>query len=196
MNIIKELRLKKGYSQKRLAELCDVHQTAVSQWENDRTAPDSESILVLSQVLGVSADVILGNTSQENKVLVPVLGYVKAGVPAQAVEDVLGYEEISSELAGRGKYFGLKINGDSMFPLFHPDDTVNVRCQPDAESGDIAVVHVNDEEAVVKKLIKKDTSLLLVSENSAYEPMVFTKEEVEQLPVTVIGKVIELRRKF
>lgn len=196
MNIIKELRLKNGYSQKRLAELCDVHQTAVSQWENGRTAPDSESVLVLSRVLGVSADVILGNELQENKVLVPVLGYVKAGVPAQAVEDVLGYEEISAELAGRGKYFGLKINGDSMFPLFHPDDTVIVRCQPDAESGDIAVVHVNNEEAVVKKLIKKDTSLLLVSENSSYEPMIFTKEEVNSLPVTVIGKVVELRRKF
>ena len=196
MNIIKELRLKNGYSQKRLAELCDVHQTAVSQWENGRTAPDSESVLVLSRVLGVSADVILGNELQENKVLVPVLGYVKAGVPAQAVEDILGYEEISGELAGRGKYFGLKINGDSMNPLFHPDDTVIVRCQPDAESGDIAVVHVNNEEAVVKKLIKKDTSLLLVSENSSYEPMIFTKEEVNSLPVTVIGKVVELRRKF
>ena len=113
MNIIKELRLKNGYSQKHLAELCDVHQTAVSQWENGRTAPDSESVLILSRVLGVSADVILGNELQENKVLVPVLGYVKAGVPAQAVEDVLGYEEISGELAGRGKYFGLKITAVS-----------------------------------------------------------------------------------
>ncbi len=196
MSVIKELRLKKGYSQKKLAELCDVHQTAVSQWENNRTAPDSESVIVLSRVLGVSADVILGNSSQENKVLVPVLGYVKAGVPTQAVEDIIGYEEIGGELAGRGKYFGLKINGDSMFPLFHPDDTVIVRCQPDAESGDIAVVHVNNEEAVVKKLIKKDTSILLVSENSAYEPMVFSSEDVVNLPVTVIGKVVELRRKF
>lgn len=196
MNIIKELRRDKGYSQRRLAQLCSVHQTAVSQWETGRTVPERETLITLSQVLGVSVDTILGNGELEDKALIPVLGYVRAGVPAQAVENVLEYEEMSSSLAGRGEYFGLKIRGDSMFPMFHPDDTVIVRRQPDAESGDIAVVHIGNEDAVVKKLIKKDTSIALVSENSFYEPMLFTKEEVASLPVTVIGKVVELRRKF
>lgn len=196
MKIIKDLRQKKGYSQRRLAELCSVHQTAVSQWETGRTVPDSESLVVLSQVLGVSVDTLLGNCEIGEKILVPLLGYVKAGVPAQAVENILGYEEISKSLAGRGEYFALKISGDSMFPMFHPDDTVIVRRQPDAESGDIAVVHIGNEDAVVKKLIKKDTSIALVSENSFYEPMIFGEEEIASLPVTVIGKVVELRRKF
>ncbi|MBQ4625728.1 MAG: helix-turn-helix domain-containing protein [Clostridia bacterium] len=196
MNIIKELRRDKGYSQRRLAQLCSVHQTAVSQWETGRTVPERETLITLSQVLGVSVDTILGNGELEDKALIPVLGYVRAGVPAQAVENVLEYEEMSSSLVGRGEYFGLKIRGDSMFPMFHPDDTVIVRRQPDAESGDIAVVHIGNEDAVVKKLIKKDTSIALVSENSFYEPMLFTKEEVASLPVTVIGKVVELRRKF
>ena len=196
MNIIKELRLKNGYSQRRLAQLCSVHQTAVSQWETGRTVPDSDSLVVLSQVFGVSVDTLLGNTEKNEKILIPVLGYVKAGIPAEAVENVIEFEEISSELAGRGEYFGLKISGDSMFPMLHSGDTVIVRRQPDAESGDIAVVHVNNEDAVVKKLIKKDTSIALVSENSYYEPMIFSKEEVASLPVTVIGKVVELRRKF
>lgn len=196
MNIIKELRRDKGYSQRRLAQLCSVHQTAVSQWETGRTVPERETLITLSQVLGVSVDTILGNGELEDKALIPVLGYVRAGVPAQAVENVLEYEEMSTSLAGRGEYFGLKIRGDSMFPMFHPDDTVIVRRQPDTESGDIAVVHIGNEDAVVKKLIKKDTSIALVSENSFYEPMLFTKEEVASLPVTVIGKVVELRRKF
>ena len=196
MNIIKELRRDKGYSQRRLAQLCSVHQTAVSQWETGRTVPERETLITLSQVLGVSVDTILGNGELEDKALIPVLGYVRAGVPAQAVENVLEYEEMSTSLAGRGEYFGLKIRGDSMFPMFHPDDTVIVRRQPDAESGDIAVVHIGNEDAVVKKLIKKDASIALVSENSFYEPMLFTKEEVASLPVTVIGKVVELRRKF
>lgn len=196
MKIIKELRRDKGYSQRRLAELCSVHQTAVSQWETGRTVPDSESLVVLSQVLGVSVDALLGKDEQNEKTYIPVLGYVKAGVPAEAVENVLEYEEISAFLAGRGEYFGLKISGDSMFPMFHPDDTVIVRRQPDAESGDIAVIHIGNEDAVVKKLIKKDTSIALVSENSFYEPMIFSKDEIASLPVTVIGKVVELRRKF
>ena len=196
MNIIRELRKQKGLSQSELAKLCCVHQTAVSQWENGRTSPDNESLKILAGVLGVSVGALIGGEDIGSTVLVPVLGYVRAGIPMEAVEDILDYEEISAEMASRGEYFGLKIKGDSMFPLFQAGDTVIVRSQPDAESGEIAVVLVNGNDATVKKLIKKDTSILLVSENSAYEPMVYSKKEIETLPVTIIGKVVELRRKF
>ena len=196
MNIIRELRKQKGLSQSELAALCCVHQTAVSQWEKGRTSPDNESLKLLASALGVSVGTLIGGEDIGSTVLVPVLGFVRAGIPMEAVEDILDYEEISADMAARGEYFGLKIKGDSMFPLFQAGDTVIVRRQPDAESGEIAVVLVNGNDATVKKLIKKDTSLLLVSENSAYEPMIFSKEEIEALPVTVIGKVVELRRKF
>lgn len=196
MNIIKELRKQKGLSQSELAALCNVHQTAVSQWENGRTSPDSESLRIISSVLGVSVGRLIGGEELDGKTLVPVLGYVRAGIPMEAVEDILDYEEISAEMAARGEYFGLKIKGDSMYPMFHAGDTVIVRRQPDVESGEIAVVLVNGNDATVKKLIKKDTSVLLVSENTAYEPMIFDKSEIEALPVTVVGKVVELRRKF
>lgn len=196
MNIIRELRKQKGLSQSELAALCNVHQTAVSQWENGRTSPDSDSLLILAGVLGVSVGTLIGGEDIGGAVLVPVLGYVRAGIPMEAVEDILDYEEISADMASRGEYFGLKIKGDSMLPLFQAGDTVIVRRQPDAESGEIAVVLVNGNDATVKKIIKKDTSILLVSENSSYEPMMFTKDEIENLPVTIIGKVVELRRKF
>ncbi len=196
MNIIKDLRKQKGLSQSELAALCNVHQTAVSQWENGRTSPDNDSLRILAGVLGVSVGALIGGEDIGGTVLVPVLGYVRAGIPMEAVEDILDYEEISADMATRGEYFGLKIKGDSMFPLFQAGDTVIVRRQPDADSGEIAVVLVNGNDATVKKLIKKDTSILLVSENSAYEPMMFDKKEIESLPVTIIGKVVELRRKF
>lgn len=196
MNIIRELRKQKGLSQNELAALCNVHQTAVSQWENGRTSPDNDSLRILAGVLGVSVGALIGGEDIGGTVLVPVLGYVRAGIPMEAVEDILDYEEISADMASRGEYFGLKIKGDSMFPLFQAGDTVIVRRQPDAESGEIAVVLVNGNDATVKKLIKKDTSILLVSENSAYEPIMFSKSEIESLPVTIIGKVVELRRKF
>ena len=196
MNIIRELRKQKGLSQSELAALCNVHQTAVSQWENGRTSPDNESLKILAGVLGVSVGTLIGGEDIGSTVLVPVLGYVRAGIPMEAVEDILDYEEISADMASRGEYFGLKIKGDSMFPLFQAGDTVIIRRQPDAENGEIAVVLVNGNDATVKKLIKKDTSIVLVSENSAYEPMIFSKEEIETLPVTIVGKVVELRRKF
>ena len=196
MNIIRELRKQKGMSQSELAKRCNVHQTAVSQWENGRTSPDNESLKILAGILGVSVGTLIGGEDIGSTVLVPVLGYVKAGIPMEAVEDILDYEEISAEMASRGEYFGLKIKGDSMFPLFQAGDTVIVRLQPDAESGEIAVVLVNGNEATVKKIIKKDTSIMLVSENTSYEPLVFSKAECEALPVYVLGKAVELRRKF
>ena len=60
MNIIRELRKQKGLSQSELAALCNVHQTAVSQWENGRTSPDSDSLLILAGVLGVSVGTLIG----------------------------------------------------------------------------------------------------------------------------------------
>ena len=196
VDIIKELRKQKGLSQRELAQLCNVHQTAVSQWEKGRTSPDSESLKILSSVLGVSVARLIGGEDIDSKTLIPVLGFVRAGIPMEAIEDILDYEEISAEMASRGEYFGLKIKGDSMHPLFQEGDTVIVRRQPDVDSGEVAVVLVNGNDATVKKLIKKDTSILLVPENSAYEPMIFDKNEIAYLPVTIVGNVVELRRKF
>ncbi len=75
-------------------------------------------------------------------------------------------------------------------------DVVIVRQQPDVESGEIAVVLVNGNEATVKKLIKKENGIMLQAFNPVYEPIFYSAQEIEELPVRVIGKVIELRGKF
>lgn len=195
LNTIKELRRKKNLSQQELAALCGVHQTAVSQWENGRTAPDTSTLAIIAQVLGVSVDRILGR-EEAGKKLIPVLGYVRAGVPMEAVEEILDYEEISAETAASGDFFALQIKGDSMSPRMLPGDVVIVRRQDDVENGEIAVVLCNGDCATVKKVIKKDTSLLLVSLNPEYEPLIYTAEQIRNLPVTILGKVVELRGKF
>lgn len=195
MNTLKELRLHKGLSQQELAALCNVHQTAVSQWEKGRTAPDRSALIMLSEVFGVSVDYLMGKQTGE-KHLVPLLGYVKAGFDCDAVEEVLDYVEISTETAAGGEHFALKIKGDSMEPRFFESDTVIVRRQSDVDSGSIAVVLIGSSEATVKKVIKKGSSLLLVPLNPSYEPLVFSSDEVSALPVTVLGKVVELRAGF
>ena len=197
MNIIKSLRIENNLTQARLAELCDVHQTAVSQWEKGRTMPDAESLKILSEVLGASIDTILGNrTAETTGVRIPVLGYVRAGIPVEAVEEIIDYEEISPHLASTGDFFGLVIRGDSMEPGICDGDIVIVRKQPDVDSGDIAVVLVNSMDATVKKVIKKGNGISLVPFNPEYSVMDFSAEDISRLPVSVIGKVIELRRKF
>lgn len=200
MNIIYELRKSKNISQQKLAKFLNVHQTAVSQWEKGRTMPDIETLKKLSDFFGVSTDYILGNeNSQPTKkgVIIPVLGRVAAGIPIDAIEEILDYEEISLEMAGQGEHFALQIKGDSMEPKISDGDVVIVRKQPTVESGETAIVYVNGGEATCKKVIIQDNGIMLVASNSVvYEPQFYSNQQIEELPVVILGKVVELRAKF
>ena len=99
-------------------------------------------------------------------------------------------------MASQGEHFALKIKGQSMEPRIFEDDVVIVKKQDDCDSGDIAVVLVNGNEATVKRIKKRPEGLMLIPNNPAYEPMFYSNEEIENLPVRIIGKVVELRGKF
>ncbi len=126
---------------------------------------------------------------------IPVLGRVAAGVPLSAIEEIIGYEEISDQLARTGEIFALRIKGNSMEPKIENGSTVIVRRQDDAESGDIVVALVNGDDAVCKKLVKAKGGISLVSINPSYDPMFFSAAEIEEIPVRIIGKVVEFRTK-
>lgn len=200
MNRLKELRQKKGYSQQDLANLLFVNQTAVSQWERGVTTPSPNIQLRLCELFETSLDYLMGreplNQPTPTGIKIPVLGYVRAGVPLEAVEDILDYEEIPAELAAQGEFFALKIKGDSMQPRIMEGDVVIVRKQPDVDSGDIAVVLVNGSDATIKKLVKYKNGINLIAFNPAYDPTFYSFDEIASLPVSVVGKVIELRGKF
>ena len=102
----------------------------------------------------------------------------------------------SPEMARQGEFFALQVKGDSMEPKFSDGDVVIVRKQEDVDSGDIAIILVNGDEATIKKVQKFDGGINLVPTNSAYPVLTYTNKEIEQLPVRVIGKVVELRAKF
>ncbi len=182
MERIKDIRKQKGLSQKELADLCGVHQTAVSQWEKGRTTPDITSLKKLAKALGVSVELLLGVE------------------PVQDENKILGFSRISAESAaeklGESDFFALVINSDTMSPTLLPNDTVIVNRREIPVSGELAAVTVGDSDVTVTRIIKKGTSVLLVPENSAYEPLIFSDYEFDSLPVSVLGKVIELRRRF
>lgn len=200
MNRFREQRLLAGFkSQGDLAKHLFVNQTAVSQWERGVTIPSPPILLKLSQLYGVSTDYLLGNDAPAEKgkgVKIPVLGDVAAGVPIEAVENIVDYEEIDQALAATGEFFGLRIKGSSMTPRILEGDVVIVRKQDDAETGDTAVVLVNGDSATVKKIKKMPEGIQLIPTNPAYDPMYYTAAEVETLPVRIIGRVVELRGKF
>ena len=128
--------------------------------------------------------------------IIPVLGDVAAGVPIEAVEDILDYEEISNVMAKTGEYFGLRIKGDSMSPRIVEGDVVIVRQQNYANNGDLVIVLVNGDSATCKRLMKYKDGISLISFNPAYEPMTFSKDEIINKPIKIIGKVVENRQKY
>ena len=201
MNRFREQRLRAGYkSQADLAKLLFVNQTAVSQWERDVTTPSPPILLKLSQLYGVSTDYLLGKdaaTENQNGIKIPVLGDVAAGIPIEAVENIVDYEEIDTAMASTGEYYGLRIKGSSMEPRIREGDVVIVRQQEDADTGDTAVVLVNGDSATVKRIKKEpDGGLWLLPNNPAYDPQHYSPAEVAEKPVRIIGKVVELRGKF
>lgn len=127
----------------------------------------------------------------------PVLGTVQAGIPITATENIIDYEELDpKQYSNPGEYFGLRIQGDSMEPRICEGDVVIVHQQSQIDSGDIAIVLINGDVATCKKVMHKENGIILSSFNPKYEPMYYSAEEVINLPVTIIGKVVELRGKF
>ncbi len=127
---------------------------------------------------------------------IPVLGKVIAGIPISAIEDIVGYEEIPIETAQRGEFFALEVKGRSMEPKFSPGDVVIVRNQCTIESGEIAIVIVDGEDATIKHIKHTDEGIVLLPRNPAYDPIFYSNAQIEELPVIILGKVVELRAKF
>ena len=207
MHVLRELRKQKGMRQADVAQKLGVGRTTYVKYENGDNEPSFEMLNKLSDLFGVSTDYLLGRDSgyegsgapvptRPGSKWIPVLGKVAAGVPIEAVEDILDYEEISAQMAESGEYFALQIKGDSMEPKISNGDVVIVRKQPYVESGETAVVLVNGNEATVKRIKKRPEGIMLIPTNPAYEPMFYSAVEVEKLPVVILGKVVELRAKY
>lgn len=133
---------------------------------------------------------------------IKVFGDVAAGIPIQQIDnfdpdDSDSWEEIDRRTAKSGTYFALRIKGDSMLPRICNGDTVIVRWQSTIESGEIAVVAVNGDTATCKKVVYDQSGgMFLIALNPAFPPMYFSAEEIAQKPVTILGKVVELRAKI
>lgn len=202
--ILKQLRENRGISQAALAQKLGIRQSTIGMWESGKNTPDRMNLEKLSDYFGVSVDYLLGRDASPldgppastGGVWVPVLGKVAAGVPIEAIENIEDYEELAlSQEAGK-EYFALRIKGDSMEPKISDGDVVIVHRQADCESGDVAVVLVNGSDATVKKIKKEPAGLILLATNPAYEPRYFSSEEINELPVTILGRVIEVRGKL
>lgn len=197
---LKVLRIKHGYSQKVLADMIGVSQQLIAKYEAGVTTPNPYTITKIAGIFNVSTDSLLDVDviyKKKKGVKIPVLGYVRAGVPIEAVEEIIDYEEIDEKIARQGEYYALKVRGDSMEPRILDGDVVIVRIQGDVDSGDLAIVLVNGDDATIKKVIKSESGITLIPYNTTkYDPLFYSNQDIKDLPVVISGKVIELRGKF
>lgn len=199
MTTLKTLRLGRNWTQKEVAEMLGVDRSTYAKYEAGTVRPGYETLKKITQIYNVMPDLVLGWNTHLAKVgskVIPVLGDVAAGVPIEAVTDIVDYEEIDAAMAATGEFFGLRIKGASMEPRMRDGDVVIVRKQDDADTGDTVVVLVNGDSATVKKIKKGPDGISLIPTNPAYDPLYYTAAEVERLPVRIIGRVVELRAKY
>ena len=204
---IRSRRIEKGLTLAQIADNLGVTEATAQRYEsgNIKSIP-YEHMCVYGEILKCSPAYLMGwtndinfssdkNTSS-NSVEIPVIGKVAAGIPINAIQEIIDTEEITQELASTGEFFGLQIKGDSMTPRICEGDVVIVKQQSDAESGDIVIVTVNGDEATCKRLRKYKEGIELIPNNPTYDPLYFSNDEIESKPVRILGKVIELRGKF
>lgn len=196
---LKKIREDNKISQQKLANNIGVSRSTIAMWETGGSQPDNESLIKLSKYFMVSIDELLSNVSEVTKsqgIKIPVLGKVQAGLPIEAVEYIIDFEEITTEMASTGEYFGLMVKGNSMEPRFVEGDVVIVKKQSSAETGDIVIALVNGDEATIKKIKFLKDGIMLIPFNTSYDAMFYSNEDIENKPVTILGKVVELRGKF
>ena len=183
-----------------LARDLNLPYTTITSWCKGEFYPRIDKIQLLANYFNIQkADLVesrntLAHTS--NSAVVFVYGIIPAGIPMECIEDVIDTEEISADmLRGNKQYFGLKIKGNSMYPDYLDGDTIILEKTDDCESGDECCVMVNGSDGTFKKVIKNENGIILQPLNSEYQPMFYTNEQIKSLPVRIIGKVVELRRK-
>lgn len=194
-------RTRLGLNQIELARKLNLSSSAsISQYESGDRMPSDDIKLKMAEIFDCSVDYLLGKTDSRkttsSSAVVLVYGTIPAGIPMEMIEDIIDTEEIDANMLKGGKeYFGLKIKGNSMYPEYLDGDTIILEKLDDVESGTDAVVMVNGNDGTFKRVFKNENGIVLQPLNPEFQPMVYTNEQIEKLPIRVIGKVVELRRR-
>lgn len=205
---IKYLIDTKRISANKLLEITGHNSTGlIAMWKNGERQITTGDVALIANYLNLTIDELINKDLRfdnispvridRDVIKIPVLGVIPAGVPIEAIEDVLDYEEIPKDWCKGGKeFFGLLIKGDSMFPKYIDNDVVIFEKTNDFNNGDECAVMVNGDDCTFKKVLKHDHGITLQPLNSAYEIKMYSNEDIEKLPIKIIGVAKEMRRKL
>lgn len=212
-NNLRYIREKRGLSKSQLAEKLNVNQSTITRWENGEMGATVTNAFDISRILNIALPDLLGkdlsidNASYvdiiSNVVKIPVLGVIKAGTPIEAQENIIEYVDIPEEWTkGNKKYYGLKIQGDSMYPKYEENDIVIFEQTEDfikANKKD-CVVMVNGDDTTFKNVTITESGITLIPLNinnsDGYQPTFYDKEQIKNKPVRIIGIAKEKRTRL
>ena len=197
-NITKRL-IEKDKTQQDMCNDLGWKKGTVSAWVNGTRMPKMDKIDIMCKYFGCERDDLLFDAREMKmmrSVSIPVYARVAAGIPLEASEEIVDREEIPKKWTELGDYYGLRIRGDSMQPRIEEGDVVIVRKQSTADDGQTVIAIVNGNDAVCKKLKVYKDGIALVSNNPIYAPMYFSTSDTQDIPVRIIGRVVEIRGKL
>lgn len=207
---------------KQFASLADIPYTTLRDFYEKQSADNSRlaTIRKLSKFMNCSMDYLsfdeienfngklnFDNTTHielpKRIIKIPVLGTVKAGIPIEAQQDILEYVDIPEEWTkGDKKFYGLKISGDSMEPKYNENDIVIFEYTNDysiANNKD-CVVMINGDDATFKNVSISEVGITLIpcnlNNSDGYKPTFYNIEQIEKLPVKIIGIAREKRTRL
>lgn len=222
---VKELRTKRGWTQRYLAQKLGVSRSTIAGYEapSKSREPSNETLNKLAQLFNVSTDYLLGRTDDprpprflishhpgmglmtvrestaeyrpeeaipvEDTIFIPVVGVIRCGEPIFAEGAIEEMVALPTMLAQKNDFL-LRVKGDSMAPRIVEGDLVLIRPGLDIVNGEIYAVLVENiiPEATLKRVYKTDGQIVLVADNPAYGPMVFSGRKAKD--VRVIGKMV------
>lgn len=185
-----ELKMSQDELAKKLGYL---DRSSISKIENGKSDITQTQVMQFAEALQTTwEDLMIGESIKKIEyVTIDVYGSIPAGVPIEALENKIGEVDIPMMWVGsEDQYIALKVKGDSMYPKYLEGDIVIIKLQPDCESGQDCVVYLNGYDATLKKVIKKNGTVVLEPINNQYPPVTIDKEDVH-----LLGVVKELRRK-
>ena len=208
MDSLRQLRSLKHKSQQEIADYIGVSRPMYAFYESGRSKTPDTVIAKLAEYYDVPVDVITGKIDikktigeiepvETNTVKIPILGHIRAGYDGLADQYIEGYMDIEESLAKRFPgCFSLNVYGNSMEPEIHNGDRVIVQPCTTVESGDVAIVCLNGDEATIKRVRFDDDGLTVIPTNPKYKSITYTPEQVDDLPVTICGRVIQVRHDY
>ena len=130
--------------------------------------------------------------SKINSSKVSVLGSIAAGTPIEAIQHEVDKVALPEDLQKNGEYFGLKVNGDSMIEAgINDGDTIIIKKTSTADTGQIAVVLIDEQEATLKRIRKKGNTIALEAANKNYDTKIYAANRIK-----IQGRLVSLYRNF